>query len=212
MYFVFQSEHCKVKAAVGRTEKRVNLAWKFKQVQLPGSSPLTPVRSSSSPKTLPAASLDLILFSLLFFIGLPLCTCLCPVSCCFLIAWWLGCCLQVCHCIHSKFAQEWGRGAARNVSKRRHQILLLLWLVVVIRTWWILVNGLRAAGGARGAWFFSQTICLIYYSQDIVTVSANMPKLFLYKLPTSALRVYNMFLIKGIKYIDWVSTPQSRDR
>ncbi len=33
---------------------------------------------------------------------------------------------------------------------------------------------LGAAGGARGAWLFSQTICLVYYSQDIETVLANM--------------------------------------
>ncbi len=33
---------------------------------------------------------------------------------------------------------------------------------------------LEAAGGARGARFFSQTVCLMYYFQDRETVLANM--------------------------------------
>ncbi len=57
----FKESRAILKAKVGRIEKRVDLASKFKRVQLPGLSPLTPVRFSSSPKPLPAAWLSLIL-------------------------------------------------------------------------------------------------------------------------------------------------------
>ncbi len=41
---------------------------------------------------------------------------------------------------------------------------------------------LEAAGGAGGAGFFSQTICLMYYSQDRKTVLAKMTKSYFYKV------------------------------
>ncbi len=40
---------------------------------------------------------------------------------------------------------------------------------------------LGAAGGARAACFFSQTICLMYYSEDIETVLVNITKSYFYK-------------------------------
>ncbi len=49
-----------VKATVGRIEKRVDFL-KLERVQLPGLSPLSSVRSSSSPKPVPAVWLSLIL-------------------------------------------------------------------------------------------------------------------------------------------------------
>ncbi len=58
-----------IKAAVGRIEKRVDFG--FEWVQLPGPSPLTPVRSSLSPKPLPTASVDRILRFELAFLHWP---------------------------------------------------------------------------------------------------------------------------------------------
>ena len=48
---------------------------------------------------------------------------------------------------------------------------------------------LGAQGEARGTWFFTQIICLMYCCQNIMTASVNMTKgYFLKKLPTAALK------------------------
>ncbi len=140
-----------LKGTVGRIEKRVDLTWKFEQVQLPGLSSLTPVRSSSPPKPLFAASLCLILlfrwvFScklLLSHIALYLLFTSPPLR----PLWVLACTGG------GELLAAWAGDGVRFSSCSDW----LLWF-------WrggFLQMALGAAGGDRGAWFFSQTICLM---------------------------------------------------
>ncbi len=76
------------------------------------------------------------------------------VSCCFLIAWLFGACLQVRHCVRCEFMHARGRGAAHSVSRRRRQSLLLLWLVVLIRAPWSPANGLRGSRWSQRSMIF----------------------------------------------------------
>ncbi len=93
-------------------------------------------------------------FCLLFFIGL-LFTCICRESCCWQIRDW-----QFSHClVLRRFASPplrplcvracAGEGSCPQCEQEQCLALRqMLWLVVLIQAWWMLANGIGAAGGA----------------------------------------------------------------
>ncbi len=126
-----------VKAKVGRTEKRMDLAWKFERVQLSGPSPLTLVLISKAPPHSVARpnSLFLACFSSLVFLCLLVFVMLAVVGNGgmgrFLIAWLFGVCLSA---IASAHWRHWawpihGEGSCLQRVQEQwltlHQTLLL---------------------------------------------------------------------------------------